>query len=154
MNLNINDSYSYSKKQYINERKDTIKSELIVSAIILLISLIEIFFMIRSSFLSRIKEIGIYRAIGVKKIDIYRMFSSEIFAITTLAGLPGVIFMSYVLYELSKISYLNNMFLVTPIIVITTIIFVYMFNLIIGLFPVFNVIKKRPAEILSRFDLE
>ena len=62
--------------------------------------------------------------------------------------------MSYVLYELSKISYLNNMFLVTPIIVITTIIFVYMFNLIIGLFPVFNVIKKRPAEILSRFDLE
>ena len=154
MNLNINDSYSYSKKQYINERKDTIKSELIVSAIILLISLIEIFFMIRSSFLSRIKEIGIYRAIGVKKIDIYRMFSSEIFAITTLAGLPGVIFMSYVLYELSKISYLNNMFLVTPIIVITTIIFVYMFNLIIGLFPVFNVIKKITAEILSRFDLE
>ena len=154
MNLNINDSYSYSKKQYINERKDTIKSELIVSAIILLISLIEIFFMIRSSFLSRIKEIGIYRAIGVKKIDIYRMFSSEIFAITTLAGLPGVIFMSYVLYELSKISYLNNMFLVTPLIVVTTIIFVYMFNLIIGLFPVFNVIKKRPAEILSRFDLE
>ena len=39
--------------------------------------------MIRSSFLSRIKEIGIYRAIGVKRVDIYKMFYGEIFAITT-----------------------------------------------------------------------
>ena len=38
------------------------------------ISLIEIFLMLRSSFLSRIKEIGVLRAIGVKKSDMrYKM---------------------------------------------------------------------------------
>ena len=46
--------------------------------------------MIRSSFLSRIKEIGILRAIGLKKKDIYKMFAGETIAITTLASVPGI----------------------------------------------------------------
>ena len=109
--------------------------------------------MIRSSFMSRIKEIGIYRAIGVKKSDIYKMFSSEIFAITTIAVLPGIVFMAYILYNLSKIKYISGMFLINANIIIITIVCTYSFNLIIGLFPVFNVLKKRPAGILSRHDL-
>ena len=153
MNLNINDSYNYSKDKYLDEVKDNITSTLILSGIILAISLIEIFFMIRSSFMSRIKEIGIYRAIGVKKSDIYKMFSSEIFAITTIAGLPGIVFMAYILYNLSKIKYISGMFLINVNIIIITIVCTYLFNLIIGLFPVFNVLKKRPAGILSRHDL-
>ena len=55
-----------------------------ICLIIMAISLIEILLMTRSSFLSRIKEIGIYRAIGVKKTDIYKMFLGEIIAITTV----------------------------------------------------------------------
>ena len=153
MNLNINDSYNYSKDKYLDTIKDNITSTLILSGIILAISLIEIFFMIRSSFMSRIKEIGIYRAIGVKKSDIYKMFSSEIFAITTIAGLPEIVFMAYILYNLSKIKYISGMFLINANIIIITIVCTYLFNLIIGLFPVFNVLKKRPAGILSRHDL-
>ena len=154
MNLNIKDSYNYSLEKYKKSREEDVKNTLILSAIIILISLIEIFFMIRSSFLSRIKEIGIYRAIGVKKIDIYGMFFSEIFAITTISSIPGIIFMTYVLKTLTGISYLNRMFLINNIVVILTIIFVYLFNLIIGLIPVFNVLRKTPAAILSRYDLE
>ena len=41
---------------------------------ILFISFVEIYLMIRSSYLSRIKEIGIYRAIGTKKSDIYKKY--------------------------------------------------------------------------------
>jgi ABC-type antimicrobial peptide transport system permease subunit len=59
----------------------------------------------RSSFLSRIKEVGIYRAIGVKKTDIYKMFMGEAFAITTLTQVPGVLFMAYCINVLTDISY-------------------------------------------------
>ena len=65
--------------------------------------------MIRSSFLSRIKEIGVLRAIGVKKADIYRMFIGEIFAITTIAGMPGILLMTYILYNAAKVSYFEGM---------------------------------------------
>lgn len=154
LNLNIKDSYEYSKAEYKESIKEQNSNTLLVSGIMLLISLIEMFLMIRASFLSRVKEIGIFRAIGVKKIDIYKMFYGEIFAITTLASIPGLLFMSYVLYNLSSIRFLSRMFVVNPITILIAIILVYLFNLIIGLVPVFNVIRKTPASILSRSDLE
>lgn len=152
--LNIQDSYDYSKDVYLNQKKDMIRSSLTSALVVLIISLIEIFLMIRSSFLSRIKEIGIYRAIGLKKIDIYKMFVGEIFAITTLANVPAIIIMAYVLNVLSNISLLSGYFIINIPIVLLVIICIYIFNLVIGLLPVFTTIIKTPASILARYDLD
>lgn len=152
--VTINDSYKLAKKEYKDERKDYVKGVLVASGIILLISLIEIFLMIRSSFLSRIKEVGIYRAIGVKKSDIYKMFFGEIIAITTLASIPGLIGAAYVLYKLSTIGPMSSYFMINPFIILVSIICMYLFNLVVGLLPVFNTIRHKPAEILARHDLD
>ena len=155
-NKNIVNVYDKLLEQYKENKKENTRSALISSGIILGISLIEIFLMIRSSFLSRVKEVGIYRAIGVKKIDIYKMFFGEIFAITTIASIPGILFMAmaYMLDVLSDIKYLSDLLVINVFGVVITIIFIYLFNLFIGLFPVFNTIRKSPAEILSRHDLD
>lgn len=154
MGLNIEDSYGVSRKKYIESNKERVNTTLLVSGVILIISLVEVFLMIRASFLSRVKSVGIYRAIGVKKSDIYRMFYGEIIAITTIASVPGIILASYILKVLSNIKFLSKYFLVNFRIVLLSIIFVYIFNLIIGLIPVFNTIRRRPASILSRHDLD
>ena len=151
--LNINDSYQSSKQKYIKDQKDSIKASLISAGIILIISLVEILLMIRSSFLSRIKEVGIYRAIGVKKKDIYIMFSGEIIAITVLASIPGILICAYILKQITNISILEDAFIINPFIVILSILLVLAFNLIVGLIPVFNTIRKRPASILARTDI-
>jgi putative ABC transport system permease protein len=153
-NVNISDTYNTSKTNYVLNKQKKSKTSFILATIILVISLIEIYLMIRSSFLSRIREIGIYRAIGVKKRDIYKLFFSEIFAITTLAGVPGIILMSYIIKTLATISYLKTTFYLTPSIILGALIFIYVFNLLIGLIPVFNVIRKTPSEILARYDLD
>ena len=153
LNLNVVNTYENSKEEYLRAKKENMKTSIIVSAIILAISLIEIFLMIRSSFLSRIKEIGILRAIGIKKKDIYKMFAGETIAITTLASVPGIILMAYILKALSQITYFSRFFLVNIWTIIVTIILIYLFNLIIGLLPVHRVVKKTPAQILSRHDI-
>ena len=107
----------------------------------------------RSSFLSRIKEVGVYRAIGVKKRDIYKMFFGEIFAITTMASMPGFIAMAYILKQLSEMEYFNDVFLVNAPMIIVCILLIYGFNLLFGLIPVFRTMRKRPAAILSRTDI-
>ena len=152
-NLNIKDSYEKSKEDYNNSRKDNVKSTLISAGIILAISLIEILLMMRSSFLSRIKEVGTYRAIGVKKKDIYIMFSGEIIAITMMASIPGILICAYIVKQLSNIKYLEDYFMINSGIVIASIVLVLGFNLVVGLIPVFKTIRKRPAEILSRTDI-
>ena len=154
LKLNIKDTYQDSKNTYLRNRKETTRNNIIVSAIILGISLIEIFLMIRSSFLSRIKEIGILRAIGVKRIDIYKMFMGEIIAITTLTSVPGILFMTYILKVLSTIPMFNNYCVVNLGVVLFSIILVYAFNILVGLLPVFNTVRKTPAAILSRHDLD
>ena len=152
--LDIYKAYNKDLNTYLKQRKDTIKAGMTVCIIILVISFIEIYLMTRSSFLSRIKEIGIYRAIGVKKIDMYKMFFGEIFAITTVSAIPGVLFISYVLNTLSAISYFKENYMVNSFTIILTIILLYIFNLIVGLIPVMRVVSQKPAAILARKDID
>lgn len=154
LRLNIMDSYEKDRNDYIESRSEVTNSSILVAVVILVISLIEIYLMIRSSFLSRVKEVGIYRAIGVKKIDIYKMFFGEIISITTLVSVSGIILMAYILKILSGISYLSSYIVIGTFEVLITIGFVYIFNLLVGLVPVFNTIRKTPASILARYDLD
>ena len=154
MGKKLTDVYTDDKEAYKLEIKDSVNSSIIVALIMLVISLIEVILMVRSSFLSRIKEVGIYRAIGVKKSDIYKMFMSESFAITTLASVPGVLFMSYCLHVVSDISYISRNYVMNIYVVLLCIILMYLFNIIVGLIPVFNTMRKTPASILARHDLE
>ena len=151
--INVEDSYLASKTKYLKERENGTKVAITSSLIVLGISLIEIILMLRSSFLSRIKEVGIYRAIGLKKKDIYIMFSGEIIAITTLTSLPGIILSAYIFNRISHMPLLGSEFLVNQNIVVLAVVLIYIFNLICGLFPVFFTLRKRPAQILSRTDI-
>ena len=152
MSAKINDSRD--RKSYIRQRRDQLSSALIVAGIIMLIALIEMFLMLRSSFLSRIKEVGTLRAIGLKKKDIYRMFTGEILVITILTGIPGILLMYYILTQIVKINYyLKGLYLLNPIVGAISLGLVVLFNLIAGLIPVFVTMRKTPAEILARTDI-
>jgi len=150
----VKDVYQADRDNYLKGNQESMHSSIIVALIMLGISLIEIILMTRSSFLSRIKEVGIYRAIGVKKSDIYKMFMGESFAITTLTQIPGVLFMAYCINVLSDISYVSRNYVMNISVIILCIILLYLFNIVIGLIPVFNTIRKTPANILSRHDLD
>lgn len=153
-NINVRGSYDAERETYLSDRSDNTKSTIILGIIMLAISLIEILLMTRSSFLSRIKEIGIYRAIGVKKTDIYKMFLGEIVAITTVSSVVGIGIMSYILYKLCRISYLASMFALNPAVILGAVAIVYVFNSLVGLIPVFSTMRKTPAAILARHDVD
>lgn len=82
------------------------------------------------------------------------MFSGEIIAITTLAGVPGIILCSYILNIISEIQLLSRQFVINPGTVLASIILIYTFNLLVGLLPVFTTIISPPAKILARTDVE
>ena len=82
------------------------------------------------------------------------MFSGEIIAITTISSIPGLLLMAYILKTISEVASLSNYFIITIPLITTTIIFIYIFNLTIGLLPVFNTLRKTPAQILARYDID
>ena len=154
MERKVKDVYQADKDEYMKYNKESMTSGIIIALIMLGISLVEIVLMTRSSFLSRIKEVGTFRAIGVKKTDIYKMFMGEAIAITTLTQIPGVLFMSYCINALSDISYVSSNYVMNISVVILCIVMLYVFNIVVGLIPVFNTIRKTPASILARTDVE
>lgn len=153
LNINVEDSYAKARETYVTSIKDSIVITLVIAGIILLISLVEIFLMVRSSFLSRVKEVGILRAIGLKKKDIYKMFLGEIIAITTLSSVPGYLLMIYILKTVITLPLMKDQFTLNQTVLIAAIILIYLFNIFVGLLPVFNTLKKTPAAILSRTDI-
>ncbi len=153
LNYNAKDVYRVEKEKYTKNTKKSVRNSLIISGIILLISFVEIFFMIRASFLSKIKEIGIKRAIGIKKLDIYKMFTGEILVITTLTGIPGLLVMSSFLKELAKVEFFEGQYIINNKVVFISFILIYGLNIIVGLLPLYNLLRKEPADILARNDI-
>ena len=151
--VNVYDVYQRNRDKYFKEQRSSMLSMLVMAGVILAISFIEIFLMIRASFLSRIKEVGVYRAIGVRKRDIYRMFSGEIIAISTIASLPGMLFMSLIISRVAKMSMFQERFMINPGICLICLIVIYGLNILFGLLPVWRTIRKTPAEILARTDI-
>ena len=151
--VKVIDLYDQQRTEYRKSQLDIMKAFLLVGGIIIIISLIEIFLIMRASFLSRIKEVGTLRAIGVKKWDIYRMFAGEIIAITICASIPGWLMMGYLVYKLQDISYLENMFICNTQTMLISLALIFAFNLLFGLIPVFRTLIKRPAAILARTDV-
>ena len=152
--LNVIDIYEYEKENYIEKQKAQVYTTLGFSGLLLIVSLLEIYLMMKSSFLSRIKEVGILRAIGIRKLDIYKKFLGEILAITTISSLPGIILMTFILNELIKVPEIAKLFIINPLVVIISIIIVYGINILIGLLPLIDILKNPPATIFSRSDVE
>ena len=154
LGVNVEDPFEVAKQTFLQNRKDGVVSTLVISGIMMAISLIEIFLMLRSSFLSRVKEVGVYRAIGVKKWDIYQMFLGEILAITLTSAVIGFTFMGYVLSVLQTIPYIGSDYILsTPVFVISIGLY-FVFNIVVGLYPLFMTLRKTPAAILSRNDVD
>lgn len=152
-NIKITDNYANDRKTYVKSIKREIIATILVGIIVLLISLIEMYLMLRSSFLSRIKEVGVLRAIGLKKRDIYKMFFGEVFALTTLTAIPGVALMAYVMESISKAPYVGEQYFMSIPLALLIFAVILVFNLLAGLLPVFLTMRKTPAQILARNDV-
>lgn len=154
LGMNVEDPYETSKMKFLQGKEEGIMSTLIISGVMIIISLIEIFLMLRSSFLSRVKEVGVYRAIGVKKLDIYLMFLGEILAITLVCSIVGFTLMGYIIDALANMPYIGTGYVLNPEVFILSVGLYYVFNIVVGLYPLYMTLRKTPASILSRNDVD
>ena len=144
-------NYDRDRDNYEKSESQNFRSTVTAAGLLILIALIEMFLMLRSSFLSRIKEIGTMRAIGLKKRDVYRMFAGEIIVITVITAVPGIASAYYVLSNTTTLF--GSKFLLAPWVAMLTFALLLVFNLVSGLIPVVQTMRKTPAAILARVDI-
>jgi hypothetical protein len=148
------DIYAEAYKQIQSEREVVLYSTLGTAGFIIGFAMLGFYFIIRSSLISRIYEISVYRALGVRKNEIFRSFIVEIMVLTTLSALVGYILASVAIGRLQDgLLGQLNLFKITPLTFVAGLILMYRINILAGLFPVYMLLRKTPAQILSQYDI-
>jgi len=152
--ITVTDIYQEAYNSAKSQQQIVLLSTLGTSALLIGFAMVGFYFVIRSSLISRIYEVSVYRALGVKKSEIFISFIIEVFVLTTISTLVGYILGTMALSRLQG-GLLGdfNFFLVTPVTIVAGIIIAYVINMLAGLFPVYMLLRKTPAQILSQYDI-
>ncbi len=155
-NLSTYSYYGYSYKQKKLERAPLIQSNLQQVLVCALILVIYIFFIMRTQIIKDIYEIGVLRALGIPRVRIYlnyvcqiivTMFQSVLVSYILLTAVVGAIELKIASYTKSTF----NLFLSPSTYYVFFILLLS--SIIIGLIPVFLLVRKKPAQILAKYDM-
>ncbi len=149
----VDSVYELSYDQYRQNRIILLTVSSIFTVGVVFASLIYLYFLMRSSLISRINEIGIYRALGMTRFNVYLMFIAEILTLTTLVSIPGYLLAAYIIYKVNSVAGAFTIFEWNNLIFISGILIIYLLNFITGLFPVYRLLRNTPREIISKYDI-
>ena len=139
------------KLEYDRVLEKTMNRELFISSLVILVaSLVFLFFLMRSSMISRIYQIGVYRALGVKKSNVYKIFFVEILIITLITAVLAILIVSVFINQANNfIELIYYPWFIAPL----SLGFMLVVNLFVGLIPINNLLRLTPSQILSKYDI-
>ena len=149
LNINVKNAKDILYENYYeNNQKDY--SSIVFNLLILLASLIFLYFIIRTNMISRIYDIGVYRALGVKKRNVYKIFLIQTLFLTTISSFVGWLGTSIFIL---KINESGDFFFFPWFVALGSLIFIYLINIIVGMLPIFSLLRNKPVNILNKYDI-
>lgn len=144
----------YIFKLLIKEEAPTIIANLISMSVVFVLMCICMYFIMRSSLMNRIKEIGVYRAIGVSRKNLMFRFMIEAFVLASLTILIGYLFVSgFIITCFSLSSLMSRIFYYPVWMALIILVILYGVSLLFGTLPVMSLLKKTPSEIIAKYDI-
>ncbi len=112
-----------------------------------------VFFIMRSSFMSRVREVGILRAIGVTGGNLIFRFAVETGVLVLLTTVLGYLASAWFIGSLSGTVLFTSIFYFPVWLAVGLLILIYAMSLFFGVLPAMLLLRKTPSEILSKYDI-
>ncbi|HPX71777.1 MAG TPA: ABC transporter ATP-binding protein/permease [Acholeplasmataceae bacterium] len=140
-------------KQQLDEKMINLASILTFSSVIFLLSALGYFFINKSEMLRHIYQINVYRSLGVKRIEIVKIFIVDIIVLTTLTSLIGYLISVGIFIRIAA-STIGTIAMIKPHYptLLLGVVLVYVINILAGIIPVLTLLRKSPAEIMRTYD--
>ncbi len=140
--------------ELMREKTADIVKKLVALSLMLVLMSVCMYFIMRSSLMIRIKEIGIYRAIGVSKKNIVFRFFVESAVFATLTVLFGYLLTStFIALCLGMSSLVADVFYYPLWLAGAVLVILYTISIFFGTLPVISLLRKTPSEILAKYDI-
>lgn len=155
INIKLSSSSTFDSiiEPYILESNKTVTSRLLITFVIVLISIIIVFFAMKSYSIKNIYDIGVYRAIGIKKGSIVFVYALEILIISLKTTFVGGLLLYIITNIIDSIPILDiNIGISFDLFVYTTLGLISL-NILIGILPIGGYLRLTPSQILSKYDI-
>ena len=145
--------YDNIMKPYINEANKAVTSRLLITFTIVLLSILIVFFSMKSFAIKNIYDIGVFRAIGINKRSIIFVYAIQILIISLKSTLVGALLYYFIT------SFIASIPLIDLLVAMDFKLFIYStfgmigINVLAGILPIIMYLKKTPAQLLSKYDI-
>jgi len=140
--------------EIIQSNTEGVVTSIVTMAVVLGLMSLCMYFIMRSSLMNRIKEIGVYRAIGVSKKNLVFKFFIEAIVLTTLTTFVGFLVSSgfiFVCFGMSSVA--SELFYYPLWLAVADLVVLYSISLFFGILPILSLLRKTPSEILAKYDI-
>ena len=134
-------------KAYQKANKVDNKASSLITIVVVTISIIIVYFTIKSNAISRIEELTVYNLLGISKKSILKSYIIEITLLTSYTSLPAVIVTSGVIKFIGSIPSLGINMLFPWWSVLILLASIYIVHTIISIMPVYRILSKPPATL-------
>lgn len=140
--------------EVIAENATGIAVSLIAMGVMMTVMCICMYFIMRSSLMSRIKEVGIYRAIGVSKKNLVFRFLVESATLTLRTVFVGYLVSSVFFALAGHLSSMTAELFYYPVwLALCVLVMLVAVSLLFGIVPIMLLLRKTPSRILSKYDI-
>ncbi len=138
----------------IIDKIESIIGSLITLFVLYVFMALYMYFIMRSSLMSQIKDLGMYRAIGVTKKNLLYKFFIDNFVLITCSEFTTWLFISLIInYNCNRLD-LSPTIMYYPVwLSFVVLLLLYLISFIFGMIPIFTLLRKTPSEILSKYDI-
>ena len=138
---------------YIEESNKTVASRMVLVVTILSVSLIILYFTMKSSATKNIYDIGVYRAIGISKGSIILVYAIQILITSIKTTLIGALSCFIITNIISSIAIININFAISFNVFILSTLSLIFLNVLVGIMPVILYLHLTPSQLLSKYDI-
>lgn len=151
--LNAYSEYDNILQPYKDKAAVAVTSRLLITFTILLISMIIVFFSMKSYAIKNIYDIGVFRAIGINKRSIMFIYAFQILIISLKSTLVGALIYYLITSTVASIPLIEIPISMDFRVFLISTISLILINILIGTLPVTLYLKKTPSQLLSKYDI-
>lgn len=151
--LSLSSSYHTVIDPFVAQANNVVTSRLLITLTIVALSLVIVFFSMKSLSIKNIYDIGVYRAIGISKGSIVFVYAIEVLIISLKTTLIGGVLLYVITNIISGIPIIDANIAIPFEIFLTTTFGMIILNVLVGILPVVLTLRKTPSQILTKYDI-
>ncbi len=140
-------------EEKLDEMRENVIGGIISIVVVLALMCLSVFILMRTSLMRRVREVGIYRAIGVSKKNLVFRFLVEAALLSVMTTLIGYLAATAVVMWFSGLPLLSAVFYFPWWLALSLFGVLFAALLLAGILPLCLLLSKTPSAILAKYDI-